>query len=415
MKNILTIFMIGFFMICYSKPVIGYFDVAHPEQGCQGWALDTDNPYASIYIHFYANAPAGLPGSVFIGSTFANRSRPDINAAGYGGNHGFLWQMPVTLTTPCQIAIYAYGIDLNGNGNPNLNNSPKLMPILTKSIANTIDGYPITLTASSQYAGAIYSLIWKGKQFIDSGDHGRLLQSASSFYDYSNSWSAECYNPTEAGSDNNGNSTCTDSRLLDLNILNGQLYTKTQMAFYGRPGSSSPGCSSVINTAVTSEHTMEKFVQIGLPNIPNAIKYTIKFKIPQNETHLSVGQFEALTGYLKGEFNTFFHYNQNDYTLTQTNQLGNIATKKPVIMCTSDGQYAIGIYSPEVKPSEALDKGYYEQYYFSSQNASKWNFVKRINNIQTNTIYTFNSFICIGSLEKVRTTLSQLITAYPNN
>ncbi len=405
-------------MSCISKPVIGYFDVAHPEQGCQGWALDTDNPNASIYIHFYANAPAGSPTSVFLGSTFANRSRPDVNSAtGYGGNHGFYWPVPVTLTTPCQIVIYAYGIDLNGNGNPNLNNSPKLMPILIKTISNTIDGYPISITASSQWAGAIYSLKWKGKEFIDSADHGRLLQSASSFYDFPNSWAAECYNPTEAGSDNNGNSTCTNSRLIEMNTLNNQLYTKTQMAYYSAPGfnNGTGSCPTAVNTLVTSEHTMEKFVKIGLPNIPNAIKYTIKFKTPQNESHLAIGQFEALTGYLKGEFNTFFHYNQNDQSLTQTNQLGNVSTKKPVIMCTADGQYAMAIYSPVVKPSETFDKGYYEQYYFSSEYVSKWNFVKRINNIQLITTYTFDSFVCIGSLEKVRTTLAQLIIAHPNN
>jgi hypothetical protein len=229
--------MLGFLLTSYSKPVIGFFDVANPEEGCQGWALDTDNPNASIYIHFYANAPAGAAGSVYLGSTFANRSRPDVNAAtGFGGNHGFFWLMPITLTTPCSLVIYAYGIDLNGNGNPNLGNSPRLMPILTKSITNTIDGYPITITASSQYAGGINSLIWKGKQFINSSDHGRLLQSATSFYDYPNSWTAECYNPTEAGSHNNGNSTCTDSRLLDINTFNNQLYTKTQMAYYSAPG-----------------------------------------------------------------------------------------------------------------------------------------------------------------------------------
>ena len=88
---------------CYSRTVIGFLDVAHPEQGCQGWGLDPDNPNANIRIDFYANAPAGASGSVLIGSTIANLSRPDVNfGTGYSGNHGFYWQMPITLTTPCQ-------------------------------------------------------------------------------------------------------------------------------------------------------------------------------------------------------------------------------------------------------------------------------------------------------------------------
>ena len=72
-----------------------------------------------------------------------------------------LWKLPVNLTTPCRLMIYAYGIDLNGEVNPNLNNSPRLMPILVKEISNNIGGFPINIKASSQWGGAIYSLKWK--------------------------------------------------------------------------------------------------------------------------------------------------------------------------------------------------------------------------------------------------------------
>jgi hypothetical protein len=410
------IIMIGFSNNCYSRQVIGFFDVGSPEQGLQGWGLDPDNPNSNIRIDFYANAPAGAVGSVLIGSTIANLSRPDVNSVtGYSGNHGFFWNLPVTFTTPCLLMIYAYGIDLNGEVNPNLTNSPRLMPFLVKQISNNANGYPITIKASSQWAGAIYSLKWKGKEFINSADHGRLLQSASSFYNSVNSWTAECYNPTEAGSDNNGNSTCTDSRLLAFNNLNGQLYSKTQMAFYSAPGSNNGtgSCPTPVNTVVTSNHIMEKNVKIGLPNMPYAIKYEVKFYVPQNETHLGMGQFEALTGYLNGEFNTFFQYNQNSQTLTQTNNLSDGEYNKPVVISTSDGQYAMGIYSPEIPKNQIWGQGY-GQFQFPTQGTSKWNFVRRILNVQPNTTYTFNSYICIGTLENVRYTLSQLISTYPN-
>lgn len=414
-KNLKICFLILFLnlsLFSYSRRVIGFFDVAHPEQGCQGWGLDPDNPYASIRIDFYANAPAGAYGSVMIGSTMANLSRPDVNSGtGYPGNHGFVWYMPVNFTTPCQLQIYAYGIDLNGEVNPNLSNSPKLMPILTKQISNYAGNSLITIKANSQYAGAIYSLTWNGKQFINSGDHGRLLQSASSFYNSANFWTAECYNPTEAGSHNNGNSTCTDSRLLEFTSLNGQLYSKTQMAFYAAPGYGTESCPTPVNTAVTSYHLLEKRVQIGLPNMPCAIKYETKFFIPSNETNLAVGQFEALTGYLNSEFNTFFQYNQFTETLTQTNNLTDGEYNKPIVISTSDGQYAMGIYSPEIPKIQIWGQGY-GQFQFGT--TSKWNFVRRILNIQPNTTYTFNSYICIGTLENVRYTLSQLILTYPN-
>jgi len=409
------IIIIGFSNNCFSKQVIGFFDVGSPDQGLQGWGLDPDNPNANIRIDFYANAPAGAVGSVLIGSTIANLSRPDVNSAtGYSGNHGFLWNLPVTFTTPCQLMIYVYGIDLNGEVNPNLTNSPRLMPLLEKQISNSANGYPITIKANSQWAGAIYSLKWKGKEFINSADHGRLLQSASSFYDYQNSWTAECYNPTEAGSDNNGSSTCTDSRLLEFNNTNNLLYSKTQMAFYGQPGSSSPGCSSVLNTVVTSQHILEKSVKIGLPNLPYAIKYEVKYYVPHNENHLGMGQFEAVTGYLNGEFNTLFQYNQDSQTLSQTNELPNGEYNKPIVISTPDGQYAMGIYSPEIPKNQIWGQGYGQFQFPKNQGTLKWNFVRRILNIQTNTTYTFISYICIGTLENVRYTLSQLIITYPN-
>ena len=425
LKFCLLLIIIHFSVNSYSKLVIGHFDVGNPNQGLQGWALDPDNQYANIRIDFYANAPAGSAGSVLIGSTTANISRPDVNSAtNYGGNHGFYWNFPVTYTTPCQLMIYAYGIDLNGELNSNLTNSPRFMPALTKQISNVAGNYPITIKANSQFAGAIFSLTWRGKEFINSADHGRLLQSASSFYNSDISWNAECYNPTEAGSHNNGNSTCTDSRLLAFNNLNGQLYSKTQMAFYAAPPKpfnslnqpatnvGTASCPNPKNDVVTSTHIFEKTVQIGVPNIPHAIKYEVKFYVPQNEIYLGMGQFEALTGYLNSEFNTFFQYNQDSQTLTQTNNLPNGEYNKPVIISTSDGQYAMGIYSPEISRNEIWGQGY-GQFQFGGT-TSKWNFVRRILNVQPNTIYTFNSYVCVGTLENVRVTLSQLILTYPN-
>ncbi|MDB5036802.1 MAG: hypothetical protein JWQ35_330 [Bacteriovoracaceae bacterium] len=62
------------------------------------------------------------------------------------------------------------------------------------SISGTVFGLPMTIRTSNQFAGAIYSLTWAGKEFINHDDHGRELQSAISFDGY-----GECLNPTEAG------------------------------------------------------------------------------------------------------------------------------------------------------------------------------------------------------------------------
>ena len=57
----------------------------------------------------------------------------------------------------------------------------------------------IVITTTSRLAGAIHSLTWNGREFIDSADHGRQLQSASNF-DAGSRITGETYNPTEAGS-----------------------------------------------------------------------------------------------------------------------------------------------------------------------------------------------------------------------
>ncbi len=394
---------------------IGFFDVAHPSEGCQGWALDPDNGNANLTIHFYANAPAGSPGSVLIGTTVANRYRPDVNAAtGYSGSHGFLWYMPITFTTPCRLLIYAYAIDLNGDGNPLLTNGPKLMPLLIGTVSNFAGVSRIYVSASSQYAGAINSVTWNNKEFIYSEDHGQELQSATSFYSSLNSWTAECYNPTEAGSQSDGNSSCTNSRLLQFSANGNVLNTKTQMAFFGSPTSGTVTCSTPINTVVTSNHIMEKTVEVGLPGMPHAIKYHVTFSIPSDEVNLAIGQFEVVTGYLKSEFYEAYLYNQFTQGLEYyPHEEPDGEQNKPMILSTIDGNYAMGIYSPGVPKVGVWGQGY-GRFRFPDQGTYKWNLVRRIENVVAGSSYSFDAYIAVGSLENVRVTLSQLVAAFPN-
>ena len=57
----------------------------------------------------------------------------------------------------------------------------------------------IVVTTTARVAGAIHSLTWGGKEFVDSFDHGRQIQSASNF-DAGGPFVPEVFNPTEAGS-----------------------------------------------------------------------------------------------------------------------------------------------------------------------------------------------------------------------
>ena len=68
----------------------------------------------------------------------------------------------------------------------------------------------LILHASARTAGAIDSLKFRGKEFVNAYDHGREWQSAVSYDGF-----GECLNPTEAGSAKDGTGADHSSLLLD--------------------------------------------------------------------------------------------------------------------------------------------------------------------------------------------------------
>ncbi|MDQ3623014.1 MAG: hypothetical protein M3463_11065, partial [Verrucomicrobiota bacterium] len=134
-------------------------------------------------------------------------------------------------------------------------------------------GSEIVITTTARLAGAIHSLTWKGKEFIDSADHGRQLQSASSF-DSAPPENSETFNPTEAGSRLDGAGPRSTSRLLEISASGNELRTRARMAFWLAPGERSDG-RLARNSGALSSHCVAKQVRIGVPGLPNAIEYTV--------------------------------------------------------------------------------------------------------------------------------------------
>jgi hypothetical protein len=159
----------------------------------------------------------------------------------------------------------------------------------------------IVVTTTCRLAGAIHSLTWAGQEFIDSVDHGRQLQSASSFDCARREpfW-AECYNPTEAGSRRDGAGSTSSSKLLALTAHGNELITTTQMAFWLAPGETSDQ-KPALNPGILSQHLVRKHVRIGVPNWPHALRYDVTFTVPTGERH-RLAQFEAVTGYMPTVF-----------------------------------------------------------------------------------------------------------------
>src|SRR5437763_4350047 len=72
-------------------------------------------------------------------------------------------------------------------------------------------GQQLSVSTSSQYAGAVSSIKWGNKEFINNWDHGRQLQLNIQFFNR-----FICYNPYEAGSFEDGKSSTSTAKLLSL-------------------------------------------------------------------------------------------------------------------------------------------------------------------------------------------------------
>lgn len=264
----------------------------------------------------------------------------------------------------------------------------------------------IVITTTSRLAGAIHSLTWGGKEFIDSADHGRQLQSAGSFFDGRGTFVPETYNPTEAGSRRDGAGPTSTSRLLALSAEGNRLTTTVQMAFWLAPGERSAG-EPARNAAALSEHRVTKEVEVGALGLPHAIRYDVTFDVPDGERH-ALAQFEAVTGYLPAEFRRFWRYEAATKRLVELDD-GPGEQADPVVLATDDGAHAMGVYSPD-QPSPGFAHAGYGRFRFEAEGVVKWNCVFRVRDpagVRTGA-HRFRTFVLVGTREDVRAALEAL-------
>lgn len=209
-------------------------------------------------------------------------------------------------------------------------------------------GQTLTVSTSSQYAGAVSSIRWGNKEFINNFDHGRQLQLNSQFFNR-----FECYNPYEAGSFDDGTSAKTTSRLLALTATGNTLDSTTQMAWFlpyhasyvpedycGDPAKWLP---SPPYNGPLSNYRVHKTVTIGFNGIPNVIEYRVEQTIPE----LIQKGINNVTAVLPGEFSAIGSYDvvSKDYRSIRALSGEDDRIK---VASTPDGNYALGFYAPEL-------------------------------------------------------------------
>jgi hypothetical protein len=239
---------------------------------------------------------------------------------------------------------------------------------------------PIIIRASSKFAGAICGLTWNGKEFIDSGDHGRLLQSAVTFDGL-----GERYNPTEGGSQDDWSLDVSDSVLKAIRAKDNLLETETQMAYWLKPGEPDQEGKPAVNTTGLSDTVLFKKVEIK----GHTIDYAVKFRVPQD---YASARFEVLTAYMPVEFDKVWRLDNGELVSGEGNN-----TLPLVLSC---GDHAMGIYAKgaiydSFSPSDMLNP------------VVKWNVLYEKRPVPTGD-YDFQCYVVVGSLENVRDGLKVL-------
>jgi hypothetical protein len=266
-------------------------------------------------------------------------------------------------------------------------------------IENPALGSTIQLETSARFAGAVKSVIFRGKQFVDARDHGRELQSASSFDGL-----GECFNPTEAGSVADGDKQTTTSKLLAAKVGPNWVATQTDMAFWLPPGydykhqcGMSPTTTHAVNKSPTGGHILDKRIELGEVREANVISDHLTFTVP--EAHGS-GTFEAATLYTPIDFSRRYVLKLGTQNVEPTTVIGE--QDSPVILATADGMYAVGVYSPHL-PQEGRGYGT-----FNFPNTNKINCVFREKPIAAGQKFSYLCEFVVGTLEEVKATIIKL-------
>lgn len=277
-------------------------------------------------------------------------------------------------------------------------------------IRGAAGGSEIVITTTSRLAGAIHSLTWNGREFIDSLDHGRQLQSASNL-DVDGSLQNEAFNPTEAGAERDMDGPTSTSRLLWLSAAGRDLQTVTRMAFWLRPGQSSGG-HPARNTTALSNHLLQKHVRIGAPGLDHAIRYEVAFTLPAGERHTRA-TFELVTGYMPAAFRSF-HALQADGKLAALAD-GPGEQASPVVVSTADGGHAMGVWTAEVART-TKKPATYGRFWFEDARVSKWNCVLREtaepDGLLPPGVYRYLIWVAVGTREHVREALVKLRSGF---
>lgn len=221
----------------------------------------------------------------------------------------------------------------------------------------------------SKYAGVVDSIVVRGKEYVNSHDHGRLFQTALQIDGY-----GECFNPTEAGSYSGSNSVLEGIQTNETSAA-----TTVRAASWAAepdglnfcPKGKYPGITIPTDTAISK--------QISIND--NVITWDVTINTPSAKERLNV---EVLTGYLTADFTRAYSINPTTKALTEitkwtsllsdmdgypdgsTFQATDFNEKYPIIFSTQDHSHAIAAF--RVNPVKKNEIAVYHLFKFNIDN-----------------------------------------------
>ncbi len=259
-------------------------------------------------------------------------------------------------------------------------------------------GEPLRWQAGRRFAGAISSIRYRNREFLDAADHGRVLQGAVQF------GQGECLNPTLAGASDDppGQSS---SQLLSLQAGPALYRASTRMAFWNRPGERcalAPGeRARALNRGRVSDLVYSQQMRPGYQGHARAILVRVEIRNPRPGPPASV---EALTGYMPPAFDRFFVYDAATEDFHPDDALAAQSGERdePLVLSTADGRSAMGVVGlpGETQPRYAG---------FHSDAVGKWSVVYHEAAPFASGVHLYDCVWIIGSRREVEDTLADIV------
>lgn len=266
---------------------------------------------------------------------------------------------------------------------------------------------PVGITIDSRYATAIASLRVRGREIVDTADHGRQIQSALALHQGPlATLVSERRNPTEAGSKRDRSRCRSSSEVISRTTSATTFEACTRMAYWLAPGQFSMGnpTHTALNSTALSRDVLCKRVEPGTPDA-DTIRLQLAFEVA-DPASATLAQFEVLTAYLADEFRRY-HQLRNGRLVPLNHAHGEVPG--PVVLESDRDGLALALLCRRIDGTTS-GRITYGRFRFDRERVNKVNCVSRVeaSGGLPRTRYTFEALIVLATRETIASRLTEL-------